>query len=313
MATPKSNIIIIGAGIYGPAAAKTYLEINPNTSVRIIDEDSSIGGVWSASRVYSGLVADLPTPVFEFSDLDMMEEFGMDKWADIPGESMHEYLKRYAEKFDLIRRCMFNLRVARVERDPQGGWSVETISMVNVHGDNVSAGDAASWYCDALIVATGLTSKPVFPDIDTSTFDGLVLHSKDLHKRHNDLVSDNIQSVIVVGGNKSSVEAVNICASAGKEVNWLIREDGAGPGMLLNAKLASGRSGQEVPLRRVSTFNNPTIFRHRGWWDYYVLSGKNSLGTRLFNWFWTKVAYMSFGNRYEKSENGMLLKPDIPK
>ena len=63
-------------GINGLAATKTYLEINPTIELTILDKDGSVGGVWSLSRVYAGLGADFPAPVYEFSDLRMIPILG---------------------------------------------------------------------------------------------------------------------------------------------------------------------------------------------------------------------------------------------
>ena len=301
------KVIIIGAGIYGLVAAKTYLEINPEIDLLILDADSSVGGVWSASRVYAGLVADIPAPAFEFSDLRMTEEFGIAKWTDIPGKMLYEYLERYAKKFDILRRCKLNTEVISVDKEGIS-WRVHTRPV-----EDVSKAKEETLTCDVLLVATGISSKPKFPDIDTSALEGLVVHTKDLHKRHDDLVSEKVKTVAVVGGNKSSVEAVRACARAGKQVHWLIRENGAGPGLLLNAKLANGKQGPQVGLCRVTEFNHPTIFGYRGWWDRFFLSGKYSLGSKIFNWFWNSITTRGLGDRYEKSENGRLLKPKLPK
>jgi cation diffusion facilitator CzcD-associated flavoprotein CzcO len=60
-------------------------------------------------------------------------------------------------------------------------------------------------------MATGLCSKTYIPDIDTSAFEGMILHTKGLQKCHDGLVSEKIKSVIVVGSHKSSVEAGAMC------------------------------------------------------------------------------------------------------
>jgi len=83
--------------------------------------------------------------------------------------------------------------------------------------------------------------------------------------------------------------------------------------MLLNSRLPNGRSGIELSLTRFFTINNHTIVGTRGWWDRFVLSGHYKLGTKIFNWFWTKITAQQIKGRYGKSENGKLLKPKIEK
>lgn len=44
------DLAVIGAGIYGIQAARTYLEIHPNDDVVIFEADDDIGGVWSECK-----------------------------------------------------------------------------------------------------------------------------------------------------------------------------------------------------------------------------------------------------------------------
>lgn len=208
------RVIILGAGIHGLAAAKTYLEIVPDVDLTIIDNDDSVGGVWSRSRVHSNLMVDSASPSFEFSDLQMKTEFDIPDWTAIPGPIAHQYFHRYAEKFDLLQRCIFNTEVMSVERDI-GGWEVLTRGV----GANAKAGEK-TFVCDVLMVAVGNFSVPMIPDIDTSLFDGITFHTKDLRKRAADLASEDVQTVAVVGGNKSAFEAVCLSYKAGKKVHW---------------------------------------------------------------------------------------------
>jgi dimethylaniline monooxygenase (N-oxide forming) len=284
-----------------------YLEINPEIQLSIIDADSTVEGVWSKSSVYAGPTCDVPVPTFEFSDLHMDEEFNIPKWSDLPGATMHEYLERYAKKFDILRRCTFNTEVISIEKDGKG-WKLFT----KVSGSRTTDGREVVT-CDKLIMATGLCSKPYVPVIDTSSFEGLVIHWKDLYKCHDDLVSEKVKSVVVVGSHKSSVEAGAICAKARKTVHWLVRENGVGPALFLNAKLPNGRSDLELSLCRIMDFGTPTIFGYRGWWDTFFLSGKSVLGTKLFNRLQDNVTAGSIGDQYEKSENMRRLKLDICK
>jgi len=302
------RVIIIGAGIHALAAAKTYLEIKPDINLTLIDNDDSVGGVWSGSRVHSNLMADNPTPTFNFSDLEMKDEFNLPDWSNIPGPIMHEYFQRYAKKFDILRRCIFNTDVTGVERDGKG-WKVRTRTV----GDDSTAKEQI-FTCDVLMAATGNFSVPKLPDIDTSSFEGKIFHAKDFTKRSAELSSKDIQTVAVIGGNKSAFEAVCLSYKAGKKVHWLIRPDGAGPGLLMQASLPNGMSASRLGYLRVFGINFPSVYRQtRTWWDRFFLSGKNKWGKKLFDWFWEDATFKRIGDRYEKSENGKLLRPDIVK
>jgi dimethylaniline monooxygenase (N-oxide forming) len=303
----SKKVIIVGAGVYGLIAAKTYLQVNPRIDLTVIDADSSVGGVWSKSRVHPGLLVDSPSPSFEFSDMQMEEEFGVPQWSDLTGDMMSEYLERFAVKFEILRRCKLRTKVISIEKDGKG-WIVHTRPAGDALVDVVE-----SLTCDVLIVATGLFSRANIPDIDTSAFTGIVMHSMDLRNRHSDLTSDEIKSVVIVGGNKSSVEAAALCALAGKKVHWLIRKEGAGPTLLVNPRLSNGESAFKPVVCRWSQFNVPTIYRYRGTWDWFFSSGKSSLGSRFREWFWSFVTKRGLGDRYEKSKNGKLLKPDVCK
>jgi dimethylaniline monooxygenase (N-oxide forming) len=302
------RVIIIGAGIHGLAAAKTYLEMVPDIQLTIIDNDDSVGGVWSRSRVHSNLMADSSTPTFDFSDLQMSEEFDIPEWSSIPGPIVHEYLERYAKKFDIVHRCVFNTQVTSVEKEGRG-WKVHT----------KKSGEAAiaKWQtltCDVLMVATGHFSVPKLPNIDISAFEGKTFHTKDVKERSDELLSKDIETIAVVGGNKSSFEAVCLSYKAGKNIHWLIREEGAGPALLMRTQLPNGISTSKIGYTRFVSMFFPTIYSNsRNWWDRLVVSGGNVWGKKLFEWFWQSTTNNRIGDRYEKSENGRLLKPKILK
>lgn len=303
----SKKVIIVGAGIYGLIAAKTYLQINPNITLTIIDADSHVGGIWSASRVYPGLTTDSPASTFEFSDMKIKDEFGIPDWDDLTGEVMAKYLHRYAEKFNLLKHCRMSTRVTKIEREGKG-WKIS----MRPAGEMLEA-EYEPISCDVLILATGSFSSPNIPDLNTSTFTGLVLHSVDFRKRYADLVSGSIKTVVVVGGNKSSVEAATACALAGKTVHWLIREDGAGPTLLASPRSLNGQSAFKPVLSRFTQFNIPSIYRKGGWWDYFFSSGKSALGNKLRKWFWEFMTNNTIRDRYEKSDGGKILKPDVCK
>jgi lysine/ornithine N-monooxygenase len=97
------------------------------------------------------------------------------------------------------------------------------------------------------------TSTPRLPDdVDWTQCSGTVLHSKDVGQRHEDLTSSSFNSITVAGGSKSAVDVVNLCALARKQMNWIIGEEGWGPGFLLKARSKSGNHLGMIKAKQVS-------------------------------------------------------------
>lgn len=76
------------------------------------------------SCIYQQSFADSRPVSFDFSDLPMDEELGIDNWADLPTEKVHEYFERFVDRFDLRRRCRLITKVLGVEKDGEE-WKLE--------------------------------------------------------------------------------------------------------------------------------------------------------------------------------------------
>lgn len=308
----SKRVIIIGAGWTGLAAAKTYLQLNPHISLTILDADNTIGGVWSSSRIYPGLIADSPPAIFDYSDLPMDKELGIDKWADLPAEKVHDYLERFTDKFDLRRRCKLSTRVLTVERDSEKGeegyvWRLEVETKKDFEEHSVRE----VLLCDKLIVATGVSSTPSLPDLDWSRFEGPVMHSKEVGKKHKVLTSSPVKRVTVVGGNKSAVDVVYLCALAGIEVDWIIRKDGYGPGVLFEARSSSGKHAGAIKAARASAIPFPNIHATSGFWYWFFHSGKSRFGTFLLKKLMEKFSKSAIKSMYGKNEHTLKAAPDV--
>jgi len=298
MPSSKYHVIIVGAGLSGIAAAKTYLELDPSVSIIILDDNSSIGGVWSKSRVYPHLTAVQPAPLFEFPDLTMKEAIGVEDWSDISGEMIVEYLEKYAAMFGITEHCKFNTRVQRVDRDKDGQWQVFVQPV-----DRPSA-ETQEFRCDKLIMAAGFTSTPRLPkNLNTHAYTGTVFHAKEIAQRRSELLEDPaVQNITVVGGARSTWEIAGMFAREGKKVNWLIREDGAGPATMARMR-PDGKNHmlQGKNVRAVSALM-PTPYFPERWISRFLFGDKNWFGRWFNENFWklplkAELALMEKPNR----------------
>ena len=297
-----TSVLIIGAGWAGLAAAKTYLQISPSADLTILDDDTSLGGVWSTSRIYPGLIANSPNGLYEFSDLSMPAVSGKKPLTPIPGRQVHDYLHAYAEKYDLLRRIRFGTHVVKARRRQETeGWVLEC---------RTPSGDECI-ECDKLMVCTGLSSKPnvpALPGLDDA-FSGITMHSKSLGSRHDELAAPSVRNIVVVGGCKSAVETIGICLSAGKRVHWVVRPSQQGVPLIVVDP------DQKPNLVAVSTTRlfgvwSPSIFATKGFWYRFLHSGAWWLGSLLDVGYWALLSWVvSLKAGYEKSTNGGLIQP----
>lgn len=130
--------------------------------------------------------------------------------AHLPGEAVNTYLTMYADRFDITRRIRCNTNVTTIERLEESWWRVTTQS-----GSKID--------CKKLVIATGLTSQPFLPTITgLDSFQAPIVHTKDWSEKLCELMKTT-KTVTVIGGNKSAWDAAYMFASAGVEVNWIIR------------------------------------------------------------------------------------------
>ena len=161
-------VAVVGAGGVGLAGMKNLraagLEV---TGFDLADE---VGGNWyidgPTSRVYESTHTISTKPFTQYPDFPMPDE-----WPDYPHHSqMGEYLRRYADHFDLRRHIRRSRRVERVEpvdaADPQTAWDVTATG---------PDGPSTERY-DAVVVANGHNWRPKIPTYP-GEFTGEVMHS----------------------------------------------------------------------------------------------------------------------------------------
>ncbi|EPS36892.1 hypothetical protein H072_9554 [Dactylellina haptotyla CBS 200.50] len=226
MATEKVDVVVVGAGWYGLCAAKTYLQVHPETNLVVLEEAATAGGVWAKHRLYPGLKSnnqyglyDPNLGTYEYPDFPM-KPFGVEPATHIPGEVVHEYLVAYATKFNVFDKIRFNSRLGSAEYKEDDNQWLLTIGS--------EGGAPKTLLTDKLIMATGITSEPFLPTFKGSeTFGAPLFHAKDL-LQHSEELLKNAKNVTVFGGSKSAWDAVYLFASKGIKVNWVVRSKGTG-------------------------------------------------------------------------------------
>lgn len=191
------DIVIVGAGLQGLAAARIFLQLEPELKLLIVDSNMSVGGVWAKENLYPGLKTNNLRGTFEYTDFPMDDALGVKNEEHIPGEVVCEYFRRYAEKHDLIRRIEFGQKVMVAEK-LQAGWRLELETAwskgqtVKIIGPSPAQ---RTIKCSKLIIATGLTSTPVPINIKGSEkFTAPIVNFGDYAREAPQIYEDNLIS-----------------------------------------------------------------------------------------------------------------------
>ncbi|KAK4251315.1 hypothetical protein C7999DRAFT_28045 [Corynascus novoguineensis] len=215
------DFVVIGAGVFGLGAAKTFHQLYPEKSLVVFDSGSTLGGVWSLDRLYPGLKTNNMLGTFEYPDFPMdSDTFGIKPGEHMSGELMFKYLTQYAKTFGILDKIRHDSAVTTAQHQDgaEGGWIL-----------TVQNGDTQRQvFARKLVMAAGLTSEPFFPHIEGQEQFGVpVFHSKDFAKHADTL--ESAKKVTVFGGTKSAWDVVYTYASKGVKVDWVIRSSGHGP------------------------------------------------------------------------------------
>eukprot|EP00760_Papus_ankaliazontas_P002935 PhM_4_TR11337/c0_g1_i1/m.103951/K00485/FMO; dimethylaniline monooxygenase (N-oxide forming) len=241
-------VCIIGAGPGGLAAAKSLMDCGENNFI-ILEAQSTVGGVWrddGTGKTWPGMITNLSREKCRFSDLD--HDDGV---PDFPtATQMYEYLRRYADTFDLTKKIRFNTTVTSVVRD---STDVESNS---TYPYNVKAASACGetttteFRAQFVVVATGVFAQPFLPD-------DLVVQCREAavpyyHSQGLDLSQFRgpHHHVLVVGAAYSGADMAVALSSQGARVTTLVRSPRYYLPRLIDNK-NRGEGDEKVPWDRL--------------------------------------------------------------
>jgi trimethylamine monooxygenase len=262
------KVAVIGAGVSGLCAAKHFKACPDIAEVKVFECRDDIGGQWyyspltdeetpaddlhkqlygvTQSSMYEELYLNTPSECVNFFDL---------KKRDFSRTYCHrreifDYLKEYAQHFDLYRLISFNTAVTLVNplsseefavttRDQQGREHTEVFNRV--------------------AVCKGNYSIPYIPDIEgISSFPGLVYHFKKFKQfKAQDFEG---KTVVVVGASASGGDAIAFLLKACKSTTVVLS---ASPGPLkqlaINGTAALREEQRFIDKPRIKTISGPQI------------------------------------------------------
>lgn len=206
----KKKVCVIGAGISGLAAAKTFAE--RGHAVTVLERGGDLGGVWEPSRSYPDVQTQSPKELYRYTDKAMPADFP--EWPK--GPQVHVYLGRYADDHGLRRLMRFGVAVTGAARRAGGGWTLRL---------NGADGKEASEDFDFVAVCTGQFSdknRPDFPgEAEFVAGGGAVLHSSE----YGDPARLAGKKIVVLGFSKSATDiAVNAVRAGAGQVTIVYRE-----------------------------------------------------------------------------------------
>ncbi|MER6973716.1 NAD(P)/FAD-dependent oxidoreductase [Nocardioides sp. NPDC000445] len=201
------DVIIVGAGLSGIAAAVQLKTDHPERSFVMLEQREDLGGTWDLFR-YPGIRSD--------SDMFTLG-YAFKPWtgekAIASGGAILDYLRETVADFDLESRVRFSRRVLRAD------WSSEASTWtLQVEGPD---GDEA-WTCSFLYLAAGYYdydggNTPEFPGIDE--FEGALIHPQ----AWPDGVDCAGQRVAVIGSGATAITLVPALAETAEKVTMVQR------------------------------------------------------------------------------------------
>ncbi|KAH3942906.1 hypothetical protein HBH53_180650 [Parastagonospora nodorum] len=278
------DVIIVGAGLSGLAAARFFLDVHPESCVLILEKEQSVGGPWGRSRIYPGFWSQSGIRMSGFSDVPLTVPQDAEVFNDIfEAKYVTDYLENYLDNHvysgtPLRERVRTGFVVSKVDK-------LHDIWTVN--GALLADGVQQSFKTKRIIIATGMTSAPKMPKFKgQDQFGGPILHQKDYGQFLSARPSDH-GKVAVLGAGKSAADMVYGLVKAGNEVHWIIRKSGKGPGAFTNpAENAKGPflNDPELAATRLFGTMSPSCFNQPNLWTRFLHT--TSMGEKILKGVW---------------------------
>ncbi|KAJ7132974.1 FAD/NAD-P-binding domain-containing protein [Mycena filopes] len=288
------SVAIIGSGPAGLITAYT-LSQDGFSDVQVLTSDSTVGGVWSAERVYPGLQINNVHGEYNFSALKMPPA---SSGGRLTGQDLRVYMESFKDKF-LAHMIRFNTEVTNIRRD-------ESTSLWVISSKDKITGAREILQFSRIVLCTGGCNTPKIPrslSPDAAAragFRGPVIHSKNFAAQLDAILKavprispEYAKSAVVVGGGKSAQDMAAYLANEGRKVTVVFEKADAFlasprplPGFIRKSRLMSIMAGNNVLRTRLERFFHNT-----------------RLGSKLTHFFWDALSWASLSALSVKSDS----------
>ena len=219
--TEKVDVLIVGAGISGIAAAYYLGERCPRLSWTIVEGRAAIGGTWDLFR-YPGVRSDSDMYTLGYRFRPWTGEQAI---AD--GCAILQYLKDTAREFGIDRKIRFHHRVRRISwSSPAAEWTVDI--------ERPSPSEPLQFRCNFLFMCTGYYryDRGYTPDwLGMHDFAGDIVHPQDWgarrhspsHSPDGDDLDYTGKQVVLIGSGATAVTMAPALAQKAGHVTVLQR------------------------------------------------------------------------------------------
>ncbi|XP_077878425.1 flavin-containing monooxygenase 1 isoform X1 [Ictidomys tridecemlineatus] len=207
------RVAVVGAGVSGLASVKCCLE--EGLQPTCFERSEDLGGLWrftehveeGRASLYKSVVSNSSKEMSCYSDFPFPEDYP----NYVPNSHFLQYLKMYANQFNLLECIQFKTTVCSVTKRPDfdvsGQWEVVTMH----------EGKQSSATFDAVMVCSGYLTTPHLP-LDSfpgiHTFKGQYFHSRQY--KYPDMFKD--KRVLVVGMGNSGTDIAVEASHLAKKV-----------------------------------------------------------------------------------------------
>jgi dimethylaniline monooxygenase (N-oxide forming) len=232
----SNKIAIIGAGPAGLSSAKHCKQVGLRPT--IFEKANDIGGLWRRTGTSTGVWDGLITNISRYSTMFIDFPWNSNEPLFPTDKDMHNYLRRYCEKYGLNECLRLNEQIESVERLETTSTTTTDVIDKNkwkLNIRNLISEEMRSEVFDYLIVATGMHQKPLMPKIESMhEFKGIVMHSSQFK-----LDDDRLKSkrVAVVGNSISGQEISSFLVNHAKYVLNVFRRPFLSAQRLIKLKL----------------------------------------------------------------------------